>query len=616
MKTSIETNNSCNSPKKSSFIFLVFIIVLAGFLSTAHAGKIRSISSASGADGFGGWNLVNVEVILDGALSTFDETTGAYSFSADSSLTYQSHVFDDDVGTTLMAYVLAKDWPIGEPAGIKIVNDDLAVKVGSPSNCIMSTSYLDDHLLDSAEPQQVLCSGPFQSHKRFKVAMLPSTVADGPGLEKGIDLVFNVEQDGTSRDYQVFQKINNWTDERLQGFTVQVGTGLGGNFVPASDLTAGVGVANLSLSVPDAYWSIDKLVMFSTGLFGPVDYKHGRPAGFFDLDTRAGFEIVGFPIVRGQTDTLTSGSALESDYADLPAGALVAANQFGPWLPGNMLPYGLYLDDDNNPRTDPTLVGWYGYNPILADFGWMQGAAENFAGIPDTEIINKGKHLSYTMSVIDDLANINLNYVVTIANISLFPGYDADPAHNAATFTIRVTPSREASAIPEPDYVAKGIPTPAPKFTDRDGVVVLDPNPVFNNGDLLVARVGDADLNQDANVAETVDVAISSTTGLSGTLTLIEQGKNRGVFVAALPDEYSNFAAGLDVTVTMTYIDAYDGELGVDVPKVTSTSTSTTAVVDTPVYTTSSDSGLFSFSWITGGLFFIGLLARIKCRTS
>ncbi len=610
MNTLIKRSNSCNSPKKSSFIILVFIIVLTGFSSTAHAGKIRSISSASGADGFGGWNLANVEVILDGALSTFDETTGAYRFSADSSLTYQSRVFDDDVGTTLMAYVLAKDWPIGEPAGIKIVNDDLAVKDGNPTSCIMSTSYLDGHFLDTADPKQVLCSGPFQSHKRFKVAMLPSTVADGPGLEKGIDLVFNVEQDGTSRDYQVFQKINNWTDERLQGFTVQVGTGLGANFVPASDLTAGVGVANLSLSVPDAYWSVDQLANFSTGLFGPVDYKHGRPAGFFDPVTRAGFEIVEFPNESGKTDTLTSGAALVSGYADLPAGALAAANQFGPWLPGNMLPYGLYLDDDNNPRTDPALVGWYGYNPNLTDFGWMQGAAENFASIPDTEIINKGKHLSYTMSVIDDLANINLNYVVTIADISSFPGY----ALNAATFTIRIIPTRDALATPEPDYVAKGIPTPAPKFTDRDGVVALDPNPVFSNGDLLVARVGDADLNLDAKVTETVEVAISSTTGLSGTLTLIEQGNNRGVFVAALPDEYSNFAAGLDVTVTMTYIDAYDGGLGVDVPKVASTST--TAVADTPVYTASSDSGLFSFSWITGGLLFIGLLARIKCKTS
>ena len=176
--------------------------------------------------------------------STFNVMTGEYFFSVDSDHTYESRVYDDDVQTTLLGKALAKDWPVGEPAGIKIVNDDFDVKEGRATNCIMSTSYLDDHFLDTADPKQVLCSGPFQSHKRYKLAMLPSTVADGPGLEKGIDLVFNVEQDNTSRDYQVFQKINNWTDERLVGFTIQVGTGQGSSFVPASDPTAGVGVAN------------------------------------------------------------------------------------------------------------------------------------------------------------------------------------------------------------------------------------------------------------------------------------------------------------------------------------------------------------------------------------
>ena len=135
-----------------------------------------------------------------------------------------------------MGIVLAKDWPIGEPPGIKIVNDDTGkIPDGRPTNCIMATSYLDGAFLDSTDPQQVLCSGPFQSHKRFKVAMLPTTVADGAGFEEGIDLVFDVEAEAGSRDYQVFQKINNWTDGRLDGFTIEVGTGIGTDFVPASD---------------------------------------------------------------------------------------------------------------------------------------------------------------------------------------------------------------------------------------------------------------------------------------------------------------------------------------------------------------------------------------------
>ena len=48
-----------------------------------------------------------------------------------------------------MAYVLAQSWPAGEPAGIKIVNDDLKVKDGKPTNCVISTAYLENHFLDT-----------------------------------------------------------------------------------------------------------------------------------------------------------------------------------------------------------------------------------------------------------------------------------------------------------------------------------------------------------------------------------------------------------------------------------------------------------------------------------
>ena len=233
----------CNTRKKPLFARLAFAVVLAGLSLSVHAGKITSIPSPVAPDAdtrsgvqdrFGGWNLDNVFVNLNGS---FDEATGAYVFTDDSDLSYSSDV-DDGTGAVL-GYVLAKDWPVGEPAGIKIVNDDFDAK--RAPNCIMSTSYLEDHLLDSDDPKQVLCSGPFQSHKRYKLAMLSSTAA--------IDLVFNVEQDDTLRDYQVFQKINNWTDERLQGFTVEVGTGIGADFVPASALT-GVGLLRIELVAP------------------------------------------------------------------------------------------------------------------------------------------------------------------------------------------------------------------------------------------------------------------------------------------------------------------------------------------------------------------------------
>ena len=91
-------------------------------------------------------------------------------------------------------------------------------------------------------------------------------------------------------------------------------------------------------------------------------------------------------------------------------------------------------------------------------------------------------------------------------------------------------------------------------FTSSDAEVLMEPRDTFVIGSLLTARVGDADLNTDPLVADEVDVLISSDTGLSGTLTLIEQGENRGVFAASLPEEYSNVEVG--TLVTMTYTDA------------------------------------------------------------
>ena len=575
--------------KKKSVIRFAFVFALAGISFTAQAGKITSIPSASGAEGFAGWNLDNVEVVLNGTqgsigdpnTSWFNELDGTYNFAEDSNFTYAGHVFDDNVSTTRMGYVLAKDWPVGEPAGIKIVNDDLKVE-GKPTNCIISTSYLDDHFLDTEDPQQVICSGPFQSHKRYKLAMLPSTVADvvaGTGPEKGIDLVFNVEADVTTRDYQVFQKINNWTDDRLEGFTIQVGFGTGISFQTIA--VAGVDVANLSLSVPDDIWEINQLANFSSALFGPEDTAHGRPAGYFDPANPAGFFIDEYPIVSGVTDILHATKTLGSDYADIPAGALAAVNQFGPWLSNRTLPYGIFFDDDGDPSTDPVLQAWYGYSPAESGLAWMEGAAGNFAKIPDSEIIKKGENLFYTMGKIDDLVKVNLNYIVTVGDISSFPGYNADPASNAANFTIRITPTKDTSLMTDPGF-AGALPNPSLLFRNADAAVLLEPEPYFRSGDLLTARVGDADLNLASNVVDTVDVTISTNTDLSTTLTLIEQCKDCGVFVAILPDEYSNVDVG--TTVTMTYIDADTGTA----TNVTKTS-STTATAELPA--TSSSSG-------------------------
>ncbi|NOQ89876.1 MAG: choice-of-anchor F family protein, partial [Gammaproteobacteria bacterium] len=340
--------------------------------------------------------------------------------------------------------------------------------------------------------------------------------------------------------------------------------------------------------VPSTVWNAKQLANFSSGLFGPIDTSHGRPAGYFDPLDPAGFFINEYGVgelgdISGQIDTLTATITLGSDYADLPAGALATANQFGPWLPDTMLPYGIFFDDDNNPETDAELIAWYGYNPdpAVAALGWMKGAADDFSEVLPTAIETQGENLAYTMGLIDDLVNVGLNYVVTVGDISSFPGYDADPALNIATFTIRVTPTKDTSGTGAPAYFdtvndETFLPVPSLKFVSHDGVVAIDPSPNFNIGDLLTARVGDAGLNKFSDLIETVDVTISSTVGgLSETLTLIEQGEDRGVFAASLPEEYSDLAVGVVAIVTVSYIDGDIDGTGTLPPALKEASTST-----------------------------------------
>ena len=403
--------------------------------STASAGIIPDDTPVSG------WNLDNVTVTLNGDGSSFDPTDGSYVWGPDTDYSYQADVYNDYNGAgEVLGIVLAKDWPVGEPPGIKIVNDDFEVDQETrPTNCIMSTSYLDPNFLDTDAPEPVLCSGPFQSHKRYKLAMLPTAVDLGAGAEEGIDLVFNVGPDepgAEPRDYQVFQKINNWTNSRLDGFTIEVGTGIGTAFKPASDV-AGPGVENLSLSVPENFFDPEQLATFSIGLFGPAD-KHHPEDGFFDPDTRAGFKITQYPNTSGVTDTLTSGATLGSDYGEL----------FGPWLPNNMLPNGYFFDDDNDPDTDAQLMAWYGPTDS-GELGWMYGAAGEpgdpeptaFSEVPAATIEAWEQNTLYSVGVIDDLVNVGLNYIVTIGDTTSFD-----------KFTIRITPSLSSNQE-VPDFI-------------------------------------------------------------------------------------------------------------------------------------------------------------------
>ncbi|MEP5568033.1 MAG: choice-of-anchor F family protein [Halioglobus sp.] len=520
-------------------------LVLAGMANHAVAGKISDSTESQD-----GWDMGNVTVVYDG-------------------VTYQSNVKDGVTGSpVVMGLVLAKDWPLGEAPGIKIVHGDPDVRNGKPANCIMATTYQEDAQLDTPEPQQLLCSGPYQSHKRFKVAMLPTTI-DGDRSES-IDLVFNVQEEAGSRDYQVFQKINNWTDQRLAGFTISLGTGVGESFEAIVDTSV------VSLKVPqkvgkEGLWSYDQVATFSAGLFGAED-EHGQ-IGYFDNRKRAGFQFAEFGTDAGENGTpqLTANETLKSDYAEVPVGS---ANQFGEWLPSGMLPQAIFFDDDGNPDTDAELVGWFGYNPKTGATGWMRGVSDNFEAISDAEITAYGQSLLYTTGEIDDLVNVGLNYIVTVGDVA-----------ELGQFTIRITPTPGLTTEEPPYY---GIPVfPEVTYTSSDGEVSIQSSPFFETSSPLTARVGDSDIFDNTDVIDEVVVSVSAPGMIPVDLPLLEQGDGRGVFAATLPDPFSDVAVG--TVVTVTYSDQDDGT-GATVEKY-----ATTTAVDTitPIL---SDSSITAFT--------------------
>lgn len=506
--------------------------VLLGLVAgTAQAGKIVG---ATGDDGDStGWNRDNVSVYVDGVEIPAFPTGMPASYE-----TFESRVYEDATLTPPHAgTVLGKDWPIGEPPGIKIVTSvsNTPFGNGKPSNCIMTNSYLEEGYLDADTPIANSCDGPFQSHKRFKVDMQPITVDAVTPVP--VDLVFDVEADaGVERDYQVFQKINNYTGGRLAGFEIQL-----------IDNTDSGGVT-LSLGTdPDSglpLWDAAsyEAANFSNGLWGPADGVRFLEDGFFS-DTRAGFDLtVG-------AASIASNGAVSANYSDIDgAGALTL---FGAWLPYDWAPYGIFFDDDNDPETDAKLMAfWDG-----AD--WRKGAADGFAALTVDEEAALIGSAAYSVGPIEDVVNLGLNYVVTVPD-------------NATTgsFTLRIIPT--ASADPEPGYVAN-----PPNFLDSDGVVLIGPNPV-DVGGTLALRVNDGDYF----TGSTVDVVVenlSTNETETVTLTAVVEGILQGTLgtsndeVADGGDDSGLLAVAAGDVIEVTYIDLDDGAGGVDVPNTATT---------------------------------------------
>jgi len=427
--------------------------------SSAYAGKIitnagdpqnpSSTWTKNYQYGFGGWNFDNVNVRIVSTsdyntptLGSFNTSTGYYTGMGEG-MSFVSDIKDRSTGT-IIANLHGKDWPVGEPSGVKIINGDAKVAHGKPENCIMNTSYLAGTYLSTVAPKPVICSSDFQTHKRFKIYMNPASidgVANG-SFGKAIDMVFNLEAGDTSTlRYQVLQKIDNYTGKRLDGYSVEV-LDASGNKNAALTLSLGAGEGDGGSDI----WEKDELANFSHGLWGPVD-DHFPIPGFFD-DLRAYYPVA-----------LAADKQSLSYVGDMQGGNYQAL--FGNWLPSTMAPMGLFYDTDGDPETDADLIAFYGDPFANGTEGWYRGKATGWAPMTEAEVDALLKDPRYKKEIVEDVLNLGINYIVNVGDNTKLGG----------KFIIRIRPHVSADQTTPPSGVTPTDPTdPGTDLpTDSDG---------------------------------------------------------------------------------------------------------------------------------------------------
>ena len=357
------------------------------------------------------WNDVNLRTVTDPDTPLLNTRHTQRRFSRDEDPADITFIYPDQAtrdadvdedGTGSVAFISwALDDGSGRAPGLQVVTDDFAFPT---NNCVMASGERESEEFPGTIVPKT-CSDPQGSSKRW---FLEVTEADVP-----IDLVFDTglkdirykgvkdpvddggeafeafrQEFGIGRIYRVLGKFLNLTGKRIVSMDVQVGTGVGDDFVPLDFENDGIAFELRQLvpreffegetGAPDiAVWSPMRFASMAPKLFDDGARPRFDP-GFF-ADATAGLIPPQSTEPSDQSQFIDSGTAIQAsgtvgamtpNHFDIPnnQGATavppLVGSVFGYLLPDEKAPFVIARHDDGDPTTESdALVAWWdGFN--------------------------------------------------------------------------------------------------------------------------------------------------------------------------------------------------------------------------------------------------------------
>jgi len=462
-----------------------------------------------------GWGDVNTRTVVDEA-----DPTGGETFVYENAAAKARDSLGEGIGAR--AFVTWElDDGSGRAPGIQVVTDDFGF---STQNCIMASGERECDFIKGAIVPKT-CSELEGGCKRF---FLEVTEADVP-----VDLVFNTgvrmlrykgvpsddggtayeifrEEYGIGRVYRLLQKLINQTGERIVGFRVELGFGVGNQFRPASFENDGIAFEMRPLvdreffvgetgAEDRAVWNKNRFATFSPRFFDDgtrarfdPGYFATQPGGLFPPQRVEAGDKSQFIDSGDELTALGKRGAITDNYYDLPATQAadaakpIGGNVFGYWLPEDLAVTLISEHTDGNPDTeaDLPLAWWDGEQ-------WRYGVADNFAVVPESRLVQwadlpigldpslPGERRRYEDALSDDLSALNVDIYLYlgdefVAYTESDRGIPLAGRTRSETITLRLTlvsiAANTDSGSEDPDWITVSEAPPLRSYMSDTGM--------------------------------------------------------------------------------------------------------------------------------------------------